>query len=97
VMNLLDVALIKARAHKCYIADVKEKEADIALTMYEKARIKVEAIPEFLAVFEGAVTFNAKNKPPVFIYKKDYNTKTKALSNMEILDLIMTKIEEILL
>lgn len=97
VMNLLDVALIKARAHKCYIADVKEKEADIALTMYEKARIKVEAIPEFLAVFEGAVTFNAKNKPPVFIYKKDYNTKTKALSNMEILDEIMTKFEELLL
>ncbi|MCR5374531.1 MAG: transcription-repair coupling factor [Lachnospiraceae bacterium] len=97
VLNLLDVAVIKAYAHKCYISDVKEKEADISLTMYEKARIKVEAIPEFLASFEGAMIFNAKNKPPAFIFNKEYNTKTKTLSNMEILDIVFKKFEEVLI
>ncbi|WP_312101857.1 transcription-repair coupling factor [Lachnoclostridium sp.] len=48
VNNLLNIALLKSMAHQVYVGNLVQKGTEIKLTMYPKAKIKVEMIPELL-------------------------------------------------
>ncbi|MBQ7077975.1 MAG: transcription-repair coupling factor [Lachnospiraceae bacterium] len=97
VLTLLDVALLKARANKCFITDIKEKDMDIKFTMFKHAKIDVAKIPEMLSGFSGEFTVNTKVVPPVFIYNKEYNNKIKGKTNTEIIDEVLTALSDIVL
>ena len=57
VMNLLEITLLRGLAHSLYITEVKTRPDVITLTMYEKAKIRVEKIPELLEKMGGNMTF----------------------------------------
>ena len=48
VMNLLKVALLKAKAHTAFITQIEQKGNGIVFTMYKEARIKAEEIDPLL-------------------------------------------------
>lgn len=74
--NLLQIALIKAIAHKIGITEVKGGlDTSVFPSVYRtflkispKAEIKSEKIPEFVDSFGGAMTFKV-NTDPVFTWK----------------------------
>ena len=76
VNNLLNIALIKAICHSVYIVGLIHKQNEIKLMMYQKARLKVEKIPELLTKYNN----NLKLIPqanPYFVYHLPTNTKGK--------------------
>lgn len=78
VQNLLDIVLIKSMAHQAYISQIKQKGAGtLEFTMFEKAKIQVEQIPELMLKYQGKLKFIPQN-PPCFqlqINKKNRGKK----------------------
>ncbi len=97
VMNLLEVAMLKARAHRLDITEIIQKNEFITIHLYEKAKINPARIPEFLDSFEGAMSFVTKKTPPYFVYKCDFNNRTKSLGPMETVSKILESFEQYLL
>ncbi|MCR4956422.1 MAG: transcription-repair coupling factor [Lachnospiraceae bacterium] len=97
VLTLLDVAMLKARAHSCDITEISQKADMLTIKLYEKAKVNPANIPQFLDAFEGAMMFITKENPPFFVYKRTHNSKTKAMDVMESVDVILQKFNEILL
>lgn len=78
VNNLINVAWIKAMAHGCDIVKVKQKGNEIRLDMYEKARVDVNAIPQYLKENNGKVKFVAGQTPHFTVNMTPGKKKTTA-------------------
>lgn len=98
VLKLLDIALLKVRAHHCDITEITQKEETITLKLYEKARINPAEIADFVGSFEGAMAFiNNKKSLPYFVYRKNFNTKTGELDPITTVERILDGFEKYLL
>ncbi len=74
VINLLDIALIKAMAHKVYITQIEHKNKNLVLTLYNKAKLDVNKIPELVKEYDNKLKFSIKEIPH-FIYEIGKNSK----------------------
>ncbi len=70
VQNLLTAAMIKAEAHRCYFTEIAEKNGELKMVLYEKARLRPERIPDLLKQYRGKVRFKADPKKPAFYYRR---------------------------
>mgnify|MGYP001097595699 CR=1 FL=1 len=71
VDNLLRIALIRVKAHKLYMPEVKGKDEIIRFLLRTDAPIRVENIPRLLQAYEGRMTFEPKGTPTFRLrYKK---------------------------
>ena len=68
--NLLDIALIKAKAHDAYMTAVVQKGETLRFVMYNKADIAVEKIPEVLQKVGRGMRFVPESEP-YFAYTVD--------------------------
>lgn len=76
LLRLMDVAMIKAEAHKAWLLSVEQKGTKIYFTMNPQAKVKVEEIDAFLKKYHGQM----KIKPaihPVFLYDPGLVPKNK--------------------
>ncbi|MCQ2423014.1 MAG: transcription-repair coupling factor [Lachnospiraceae bacterium] len=60
---LLHVALLKAKAHQCYVEKLTLKRGFLVLSMYQKARLQVGRIPEFLKFYGRRISMTPGNSP----------------------------------
>ncbi|MDE7211243.1 MAG: transcription-repair coupling factor, partial [Lachnospiraceae bacterium] len=67
VLNLLQVALLKAQAHAVCLVSVEQKGGELWLTPYARAKYHVEKIPELLAAHAPSLEF--KKSALVFEYR----------------------------
>ena len=74
VMNLLEIARLKAEAHSLYITEVSGNANRLKLTMYEKANIVVTNIPKLIERYQGGLKFQAA-EAPYFLYERKNNKK----------------------
>lgn len=65
---LLHVALMKAKAHSCYIEKVTIKKQFLVMLMYPKAQLNVGRIPDFLAEY-GKQLRMSPGHCPTFTYE----------------------------
>ena len=93
VQNLLMIARQKAKAHELYIKDIVQKGQELRLTMYEKANIHAERIPEVVKMCEPFLTFVADAKNPYFVYRLNANSKEKGKDVLEVLKVLLEKME----
>ena len=63
VLSLLRVARLKALAHAVYITEIKQTGSLIKLTMFERARINPEKIPELITQYKSSIKFNMAENP----------------------------------
>ena len=61
-------ALIKAQAHEVYVSELQHKGAEVKFSLFGKAKLAVEKIPDFLATQENRVRF-VPGAAPAFVYK----------------------------
>lgn len=83
VENLLKIAALKALAHRAYVTEVSINRQEVRLTMYQKARLKVEKIPEFVQKYKG----NLKMMPgevPVLLYTDMKNKNKDSFAMMKV-------------
>ncbi len=97
--NLLDVALIKAQAHRAYVTDVTIRQENLRLTMFPQAPIDVARIPELFTKYQGRM--HLEQQPvPVFVVSLENMQKKQYLPFIQdvirdILDMLEThKTEE---
>lgn len=74
VMKLLEVARLKALAHSVYVTAVEQKGERYTFTMYEKAKVNPERIPELISQYGGSLTFRAEEQP-CFVYEEKRRNK----------------------
>lgn len=67
VQDLLKVALLKARAHDCYITDLSQKGDELRFTFYSKAPLDADAVAAYLKRYNGRMRF-VVSKEPYFAY-----------------------------
>ena len=68
VNNLLCIAFLKALAHSVYITSIVQKGSELKLTMYPKARVAVEKIPNLLQKYRPGLTLT-KDTAPYFTWQ----------------------------
>ncbi|SFA93906.1 transcription-repair coupling factor [Acetitomaculum ruminis DSM 5522] len=69
VINLLDVAIIKEKAHQVYITEISKEPRNIKFSLYEKAKIDVARIPELLEEYGSNIKFVTRTTSPYFLLK----------------------------
>ena len=96
VMKLLEVATLKALAHSVYVTAVEQKGEQYIFTMYEKAKVRPEKIPELIQQYKGDLTFKPE-EPPVFIYEeKKKNRKAKAADALVVVKNVLNAMKALL-
>ena len=81
VENLLQISLIRARAHRLYVEEIKGKKDGITITMNTKADIKVENIPLVIKESGDKLRFTAKHIPTFFmrLYPTGFDKKDEEM------------------
>ena len=67
VCNLLDIALLKVKAHENFITAVAEKPGGVRITMYPQAEVAPEKIPPLVGEFGKRLRF-VPDTTPYFVY-----------------------------
>ena len=93
VQQLLHIAAVKALAHHAYIIAIEQKGEAYRFTMYEKAKVKADKIPELLQQFKGSLTFKVDTNPYFVYEKKGRNKKEKDENILECVKSVITAIQ----
>ncbi|MGN1165030.1 MAG: transcription-repair coupling factor [Lachnospiraceae bacterium] len=94
VETLLNVAALKAEAHKVYITSIEQKDDTYTFTMYEKAKVNTEKIPALIDKYKGELTFKANAQEPGFVYRKiKKNKKEQQMSPLEVVKNVLNEIK----
>ena len=88
VENLLKIASIRALAHQAYVTEVVINRQDVRLTMYQKAKLQVDKIPDMVRSYKGDLKL-VPGDVPSFHYIDRRNKNQDSLE-------MMGKAEEIL-
>ena len=91
VENLLNIASLKCMAHQAYVTEVSDKSGNIKITMYERAKIKVEEIPSLLEKFQGRLSFKPE-QTPYFVYKETGNRLKEKSTVMETVRMLLSEL-----
>ena len=67
VRDLLKAALLKSRAHECFLTDLSQQGDEIRFSMYDRAPVEGEKIVGFMKACRGRMRFVA-GKNPCFSY-----------------------------
>ncbi len=81
VCNLLEIALLKAKAHEAYITAVVEKANQIRITMFPQAKVATDKIPDLLAAYQGKLRF-VPETTPYFVYQQNEEPLLQQLSEL---------------
>ena len=77
VMNLLAIAILKAKAHRAYITEIASRNGGLRFTMYPQAEINPAGIPELVARMGRKLRFVPGPKP-YFEYEASGNLLMQA-------------------
>jgi len=97
VDNLLRIALIRVKAHKLYMSEIKGRNEEIRFVFHEEAKIKVEQIPQLLEQYQKKLSFNPKGVPSfLYRYKKFGVVEKDAEKLLEFTENILEDMENLL-
>ena len=98
VENLLRIAIIRSRAHKIYITELKGGREQIRFQMKPDANIQIENIPLLLKKHDKALKFITKGTPYfLYRYKKCGMVEKDEETLLQITNSVLTDMEELLL
>lgn len=94
VNNLLNIALIKAMAHKVYITQVIHKGNTVKLIMYQNAKVDINRIPKLLEKYPKILKF-VPEANPYFEYDLTKGDKKYKFNVYDFFDTLKTLTQEI--
>ena len=95
VQQLLTIAMLKALAHSAYVVAVEQKGEMIKFVMFERAKVKVEKIPELLEKYKGDLQFKVDANPYFIYQKKGKNKKDKDDNTLELVKNVLNDIKSL--
>ena len=82
VENLLKIARLRAAAHRAFVTEGFVNRQEVRLTMFPRAELKTEGIPELIGRYKGDLKL-VPGETPVFHYIDRRNKNQDSLSMME--------------
>ena len=82
VENLLKIARLRAAAHRAFVTEAFVNRQEVRLTMFPRAELKTEGIPELIGRYKGDLKL-VPGETPVFHYIDRRNKNQDSLSMME--------------
>ena len=82
VENLLKIASIRALAHQAYVTEVVINRQEVRLTMYQKAKLQVDKIPDMVRSYKGDLKL-VPGDVPSFHYIDRRNKNQDSLAMVE--------------
>jgi transcription-repair coupling factor (superfamily II helicase) len=92
VNNLLNIALIKSICHSVYVISLTQKENEVTLTMYPKAKLAVDKFPVLLDKYKNSLKLIPQTNP-YFVYRLSTNSKGK-MDNITIFESLKKLLED---
>ena len=93
VVNLLYIAVTKAKGHDVYVTSIKQRGNKVELKMYEKAWLDGARIPELITKYEGKLKF-VTGKGYGFEYTLGERGRNTALKPMEVINSLLALFED---
>ncbi len=84
VENLIEIALVKAKAHACYLSEIRQKEEKIEFIFYENAKVNPLGMPQILEKYQGALQYKSDRKTPYLLFDKNYSSRQKGQKELDI-------------
>ncbi|MDF2589337.1 MAG: transcription-repair coupling factor [Anaerocolumna sp.] len=94
VNNLLNIALIKAISHSVYVTSLVYRNEEIKLVMYNKAKLKVEKIPDLIGKYQPTLKL-VPEANPYFTYSTKKPGKTTKMDVLSLFELIKNILSDI--
>lgn len=76
VENLLKIASIRALAHQAYVTEVVINRQEVRLTMYQKAKLQVDKIPDMVRSYKGDLKLVPGDVPSFHYIDRRNKTRT---------------------
>ena len=84
-------------AHRVYVTAVEQKGKSYYFTMYEKAKIQSQKIPELMKKFNGELSIKADTSNPCFVYeRKGKNKKDKSSDALSVVKNVLIEMKGLL-
>ncbi len=96
VQQLLYIAGLKALAHSAYVTSVEQKGEEIRITMFERADVQAQKIPELLNIYRGNLVFKAETVPYFIYRKKGRSGREKDTDILELVKKLLNDIKSLL-
>lgn len=89
VMNLIQIAVLKAFAHSMYVTEISQKEDKIIFRMYEQAKVNPAKIQDLIKASGQTLTFTPDTAPYFTYQKRNTRKETRSILTLvkDILDL----------
>ncbi|MCR5666385.1 MAG: transcription-repair coupling factor [Eubacterium sp.] len=97
VESLVQIALLKARAHRCYITEIRQRNKEMVFRFFERAKVDANQMPAMLDSFEGVLRIAPGVKPPELIYDRNHSSRQKGESELQVVEKVLERVEEYLL
>ena len=95
--NLLRIALIREKAHKLFLTDVKGRPGQVIFVFRPDAQIDPAGIPELVGRFHGELTFSAYGNPSLTLkYKRHGLVETDEVMLLERTEEVLHAMEELI-
>lgn len=86
VLNLCDIAVLKALCHKAYITEAREKEHKITIKIWEKAKLSIEGVKEIFEDNKNYLTFSQTSEGLEFIFDTKKDSRISLKSSFSIIE-----------
>lgn len=97
VENLLRISMIRVRAHRLYVTEVRGKNEELRLYMYAGAKIRIDGIPELLSYYHKKMVFQTKGDPYFALkYRKCGVTEKDEENLLQLTEGVLTDMEKFL-
>ncbi len=90
VVNLLRIALLKAKAHRAYITEITGNRQELRISMYPKAKIDTLRIPVLLKRYGREMRFITDGEPGFVYTRKDQSGDSEVY--LQVIDQVITDI-----
>ncbi len=95
VMNLTEAAVLRARARRLFLSEIKGNARELTFRFMPDARIKAENLPELLDDMKGSMRFLPGETPGLLF--RDRAPEKKKGSVLEVIGRLLTEMERTLL
>ena len=82
VMNLLSIARMKALAHRCYVAEIKQIGRDMKITLYENAKLNPVGFPALMQKYRRGLQFKNEQEPKILFTPEGSGNVLTALTDL---------------
>ena len=96
VDNLLRIAVLKGRAHRAYVTEAVINRQEVRLTLYPKARLRGEKIPDLVEKYKGQLKMlGGQGQNPALLYTDTRHKNKDSRAMMKVAEELVEELVEL--